>query len=529
MAASTDATNDAKEGGSERPLPGALTPRILVVDDEERIRRGCEAVLTKEGYEVTLAEDGESGLALMQEQRYDVALLDLMMPSLSGLEVLAQVRKSRPDLVVIVITGYATIEHSIESMKKGAFDFIPKPFTPDQLRVVVAKALEHTRALQDIATEQSRMRVLINRLSDGVLATDINKQVALCNPAFRRLLSYDGPAPLGCQLDELAPPEPLRRLIDEALALTPPDFLELTAEIHLPPAEAARTAAPPGEGAPHAETESEDEGDASEEPGRILAVRCVPFRDRPDRNIGTITVLQDVTAHKKLEQQKSDFVSMVAHEIRSPMSSVLMQLNALRDGLAGELTEKQLEITGRASARIQSLVDLASELLDLSRIEAGLIAQGRERLDPAERIREQVEHHRNLAEAKSITLQAPLPEELPPILFNRQSFDEVLSNLITNAIKYTPEGGTVEVSARPEGSELRLAVRDTGFGLSPEDQAQIFHRFYRVKNAQTRFITGTGLGLPIVKQILEAHHARIQVDSTEGEGSTFIVHVPTEP
>jgi signal transduction histidine kinase len=497
-----------------------------VVDDEERIRHGCEAVLTKEGYEVTLAADGEAGLALMQEQHYDVALLDLMMPSLSGLEVLAEVRESRPDLVVIVITGYATIEHSIESMKKGAFDFIPKPFTPDQLRVVVAKALEHTRALQDIATEQSRMRVLINRLSDGVLATDINKQVALCNPAFRRLLNYDGPAPLGCQLDELAPPEPLRRLIDESLAITPPDFSELTTEIHLPLAEAG---VPPGKETAPAETGDEGPTKDPEEPERILAVRCVPFRDRPDRNIGTITVLQDVTAHKKLEQQKSDFVSMVAHEIRSPMSSVLMQLNALRDGLAGELTEKQLEITGRASARIQSLVDLASELLDLSRIEAGLIAQGREQLDPAERIREQVEHHRNLAEAKSITLQAALPEALPPILFNRQSFDEVLSNLITNAIKYTPEGGTVEVSARPEGSELRLAVRDTGFGLSPEDQAQIFRRFYRVKNAQTRFITGTGLGLPIVKQILAAHDARIHVESTEGEGSTFIVHLPTEP
>jgi DNA-binding NtrC family response regulator len=107
-------------------------PSILVVDDEERVREGCRKVLAREGYEVSIAESGESGLKMIERQHYDIILLDLMMPSLSGFDVLAHVKALHPDSLVIVISGYATLENSIEAMKRGAFDFIPKPFSPDQ-------------------------------------------------------------------------------------------------------------------------------------------------------------------------------------------------------------------------------------------------------------------------------------------------------------------------------------------------------------------------------------------------------------
>ena len=135
-----------------------IVPRILVVDDEERIRDACTMVLEEEGYELATADSGELGLKMIQEHHFDVILLDLMMPNLSGLEVLPQIKDQHPDTAVIVITGYATVEHSIEAMKKGAFDFIPKPFTPDQLRTIVAKSIKYTRALQDIQDSKSRLR-----------------------------------------------------------------------------------------------------------------------------------------------------------------------------------------------------------------------------------------------------------------------------------------------------------------------------------------------------------------------------------
>ena len=167
-------------------------PRILVIDDEKRIREGCSKVLTKENCLVDVAENGEIGLKMLAEKHYDIILIDLMMPGIHGMEVLAKVREEHPDSVGIVITGFATLEHSIEAMKKGAFDFIPKPFTPDQLRVVVGKAVKMTRTLQDIATEKTRLKTIVNYLAGGVLVTDKTKNIILYNPSLLRMLGYEG-------------------------------------------------------------------------------------------------------------------------------------------------------------------------------------------------------------------------------------------------------------------------------------------------------------------------------------------------
>lgn len=485
---------------SHTDTPRAYVPRILVVDDEQRIRQACQLVLQKEGYYVAEADNGQRGLEMIGAEHFDIVLLDLMMPILSGFDVLANIKDQHPDTVVIVITGYSTLDHSVAAMKQGAFDFVPKPFTPNQLRAVVSKAIHHTRALTDIATEKSRMRVLINRLADGVMATDDHKRVVLCNPAFRRLIGFAGIYHSGVDAAEIVQSQPLLDLLNRALGMDSEQFVELTAELNV--------------------------GNPDGEEGQVLAARCFPFRDRQGLNLGTITVLHDITAAKRLDQHKSDFVSMVAHEIRAPMSSVLMQLNVLLDGLAGDLTDKQTQVLERATTRIRSLVDLSSELLDLTKIESGLIAQEREQVDVLAVIQGQMELHGALADSRSITLGADLPQTLPPVVFHRQSFDEILSNLISNAIKYTPDGGRVTIAVRVAGDELCIEVRDTGFGIADEDQPQVFRRFYRVKNADTRYITGTGLGLPIVQQILEAHHGRIHLDSTLGQGSTFTVHIP---
>ncbi|RPJ82272.1 MAG: response regulator, partial [Deltaproteobacteria bacterium] len=135
--------------------------KILVIDDEKRIRDVTYRMLTQEGFEVAVAENGEAGMKMIEQNHFDIILLDLMMPGISGLEVLPYLKSNHPYSVVIVITGYATLEHSIEAMKKGAFDFIPKPFEPKDLRIVIAKAVEFISTLQDIANEKSRMGVLV--------------------------------------------------------------------------------------------------------------------------------------------------------------------------------------------------------------------------------------------------------------------------------------------------------------------------------------------------------------------------------
>lgn len=470
-------------------------PRVLVVDDEKRIRDACNTMLTHEGFDVALAATGDEGLAKIQAEHFDIVLLDLMMPGISGFDALERVKSLHPDTAIIVITGYATLEHTIEAMKKGAFDFIPKPFSPQDLRVVIKKALEFIRTLQDITNEKSRMRVLINHLDGGVMAADVEKKVALANPAFLRMMGYDGDEVAGRAVTELIQNETLLDMIDQALNMPGDEFTELNNEIELR--------------------------------DRVLGARCVPFRDRLGRTLGAITVLHDITDTKKMDQLKSEFVSMVAHEIRSPMNSVLMQLKVMLDGLAGDVTTKQNEILTRASDRIKALVAMSTELLDLARIESGLITQEKEKLNLAPMLADQVNFHQPKADEKHIKLVLRLPEpDLPPVLANPTNMEEVLVNLITNAIKYSPENTTVVVEAKADGEYLRISVADQGFGLSPEDQERIFDRFYRVKNEQTRYITGTGLGLPIVKSIVEAHNGQIRIESEPGQGTTFHVLLP---
>jgi len=196
------------------------------------------------------------------------------------------------------------------------------------------------------------------------------------------------------------------------------------------------------------------------------------------------------------------------------------------DGLAGDVADKQYDMLTRALAKIQALGDLSTELLDLAKIESGLITQEREKVNMSELLTEQVAFYQEVAGGKKSRLLLEVLPDLPPVLVNRQNMDEVISNLISNAISYTPEGGEITVSASVENNYLCIRVKDNGIGICEDDLDRIFDRFYRVKDEKTRYITGTGLGLPIVKSIVEAHNGRLNVESEPEKGSTFFVYIP---
>jgi two-component system phosphate regulon sensor histidine kinase PhoR len=479
-------------------LHKAENAKILVVDDEPRIRDACKMVLGEEGFEVALAEDGDQGVAMIQNEHFDIILVDLMMPGLSGIEVLSYVRDKHPHTVVIVITGYATLEHSIEAMKKGAFDFIPKPFTPEQLRTVVGKALTYNRALQDIADSNSRLKTLVNSLTDGVMALDRDGRVVLANPAFLHMIDYHGASVIGSTIEALPVGETLQNMVRQTMTSDRDNLSEIAEELSWP----------------------------EEESKRIFRVKCTPFRGRTGINIGTIVVLNDITALKELDQMKSDFVSLVCHEVRSPMNSLLMQIQVILDGLAGELTEKQTQILNRVSGKMLGLTEMVSELLDLSRIESGLITGEKESLDFNSLLLDQIELHTPGAAEKSISIQAAIEADLPAVMASRRGMEEVITNLVTNAIKYSPEKSTINVVAAKENEYLRVSVEDNGYGIPEEDLERIFDRFYRVKDENTRTQQGTGLGLSLIKSIIESHHGRVGVTSTLGAGAAFTFLIP---
>jgi PAS domain S-box-containing protein len=494
-------------------MPGQT--HILVIDDEQIMRDGCTRILSKDGWAVICAENGKQGLDEIQAspEKIDVVLLDLMMPGMSGMEVLDQVHTIDPNLLVIVITGYATVESAVEAMKKGAYDFIPKPFTPDQLRIIVRRALERNalqkeaeflrkereKSLRDIATEKSKIKTIINCMGDGVLVCDRDSCIVLSNPAASRMLKMPENSLLGKFLPQCELHPELSKVIEESLQTKDMGYTSVSQELSI------------GES-----------GEIS------LRAHTAPVRNDLGEILGSVTVLQDISHLKELDKMKSEFIAMVTHELRAPIASVEQQLTVILNGMAGEVTAKQERLLSRAKERTNGLLTLIKDLLDLSKIEAGKMVQYKEPISLQEVIQKVVDLMRAEAEAKKIDLQFSPLSMAPLINADRNSMEGVFTNLISNAIKYTPEGGKVYVTLVEEGGFVKATVSDTGIGIKKEDTPRIFDRFYRVKTPETRQIIGTGLGLSIVKSIVDAHLGSISVESEEGGGTTFTVLLPKE-
>ena len=488
---------------------------ILVIDDDQTMREGCSRILSKSGWTVLTAEKGQNGLDEIRSHpgEIDVVLLDLMMPGVSGMEVLEQSLAMVPDLLVIVITGYATVESAVEAMKKGAYDFIPKPFTPDQLRMIVKRALEkrafqkeaeflrreRERSLRDVSTEKSKIKTIITSMGDGILVCDQDGVIVLTNPSANRMLRISEGDLLGKNPSEAGLPAALAATIENSLKMNDKPYTSISEEIA--PAESAEI---------------------------YLRAHTAPVQNDLGQIMGTVTVLQDISPLKELDKMKSEFIAMVAHELRTPIATVEQQLSAILNKTAGELTEQQQHLLSRAKERTEGLLVLIKDLLDLSKIEAGRMVQYKEPLPLQEAIEHAIDLVKTEAQRKQIELQSSYSPQAPLICADRNSMEEVFINLLSNAIKYTPERGKVSITLGEEHGFVKATVSDTGIGIKKEDLPRIFDKFYRVKSAETRQIIGTGLGLSIVKSIVDAHLGSISVESEAGKGTTFTLHFPKE-
>jgi two-component system phosphate regulon sensor histidine kinase PhoR len=481
--------------------------KILVVDDEKVVRDGCRRVLTGKGYGVLTAGNGQEGMDILARETVDIILLDLKMPVMSGEEVLEKTREMYPDVPVVIITGHGTIDTAVECMKKGAYDFITKPFQIEQFLITIKRAEENRRLAQrakqfeeenirnlyDLGLEKSRLRTIINCIANGVMVTNRNLEVVLHNPAFMRVLEVS---------KEVEGPTPVSRIItNEALVTT---LRQIQA----------------GES-------SKDEFISQEiRAGKnTLRAISVPALGPDDGVVGTVTVLEDITPFKQLDEMKADFVNMVAHELRSPLVSVRQQNSVLLEGLAGPLQEKQIEFLRRGVKKIDQLLELINELLDIARIEAGKHVQRQVPIDVGVVIEEVIALMEPRAKEEGLTLKYSF-ENLQPVQADPRGIQEIFNNLVTNAINYSPGGGEVVISAKGLGEYMEIKVEDTGVGIPTEELPKIFDKFYRVKHPKTRQVMGTGLGLAIVKGIVEAHHGTIDVESTPDKGTTFRILLP---
>jgi signal transduction histidine kinase len=484
--------------------------RILIVDDEPPIRTACAKILSEQGAWVETAEDGLAGLEKARAQEFDLALIDLKMPQMDGMQLLEHLNQLDPDLVKIVITGFATLDTAIEAVQKGAYDYLPKPFTPGEMRTRVRRGVEkrallreakrlreeRERNLLELTTEKSRTQTIIQCMGDGLLVTNRDRQVVLCNPAARRLLRIKRPLQGGEPLGNVAGCPEFLDLVEGTMTLK--EGQEMS----------SREIAPAFPSGP------------------VLMANCAPVKDEKGQIIGVVTVLRDITELKALDKAKSTFVSLVAHEVQAPLAAIEGYLDIILDGGAGENSEKTRKILDRCRERTGGLLALIQDLLAISRMQSGRIAREKEKLRLSDVLKEVVELMKGEALERGLEIAAEIPEDLPPISANREDLTRVFTNLMDNAIKYNPAGGRVFLRAKAVDAFLQVEVQDTGIGIPPEEKDKIFDEFYRVKNKDTKGIGGTGLGLSIAKKILEAHNGHLEVESQLHEGSTFRVLLP---
>ena len=354
------------------------TAKILIIDDEEIICAACTQILKEADYSIETALEGITGLKKIDEFKPDIVFLDLKMPGIGGMEVLERLREKDKSIVPIVITGYATIESAVESMKKGAFDFLPKPFTPAELRLITKRALEKRKA----TLEAERLRI-------------------------------------------------------------------------------------------------------------------------------------------EKERMRQNFVSLVSHELRTPLVAVIQYIEVLTGGIAGSMSDEQSKIIGRMKIRLNELLSLIDRWLRLSRIEELKFKEGFADFSLTELINEAAELIKPLAKEKGINLEIKTLSNHVLINGDKGMIKEVITNLLSNGIKYNHEGGKVELVLRQDEKFWIVDVHDTGIGIPEKEIAHVGEEFYRVKREGTA--AGSGLGLAIVKKIIDIHDGKLEIISKVDQGSTFSV------
>jgi two-component system sensor histidine kinase/response regulator len=356
---------------------------VVVIDDDEVMRLSCEQILAKVGYRVESFANGYDGIRRLQEVRFPLLVVDIKMPELNGFEVIRTVREADPDLAIVVITGYATIDTAVDAMKAGAYDFLPKPFTPGELRMIIARAFERSRLIK----EAQRLR-------------------------------------------------------------------------------------------------------------------------------------------REKEEIERRFITLVSHQLKSPLVAVKQYLDVMLFSAQGQLPEKAIQWVTRSQVRLGEMLTLIQDWLALSKIESGSYCDRAATSHLAPIVDDIVADQRQLPIAAGLTIVVAIPPDLPPVYGDRVSISMLVSNLVGNAVKYNRPGGSITVRAYSGERRITLEVTDTGVGIPQEYIPRLFQEFFRVKTEETRDIPGTGLGLVICKRIVTEIGGSIEVRSEENKGTTIVVRLP---
>jgi two-component system, OmpR family, phosphate regulon sensor histidine kinase PhoR len=342
-------------------------------------------------------------------------------------------------------------------------------------------AIENARLYATTIAERNKLETVLTRIQDGVIVVDADQRMVMANQAAQSAFNLPGQPVIGRQFKDVFSQAELLELVDSANK-------SLSNRVEI-----------------------------SVEDGRVFNAQMTPIPD-----VGLAITMHDITYLKKLDRIKSDFVSTVSHDLRSPLTAIMGYVELIER--AGAVNDLQRDFIRRVQVSVQNITTLVDDLLNLGRIEAGFDAR-KESINLGQLIYYSAEGFKKQLTDNGHHLQLELPNTFPPIFANPVQFRQMIDNLMDNAIKYTPPGGTITIHGTVEQNQIILQFHDSGIGIPALDLPYIFDKFYRASNVNGD-VTGTGLGLAIVKSIVESHDGRIWVDSTLGQGTTFTVVLP---
>jgi PAS domain S-box-containing protein len=485
---------------------------VLNVNDDAATRYLMSRILRHGGYRVEEAVNGEDALRLVFEQRPDVVLLDIKLPDLSGLEVCRRIKadpRSGKTCVLQTSATFASGDRKAEGLDSGADAYLAQPLEPVELLATIRALLRTRRAEEAERRAARRLERTFDAIQDAVLLVSKTGSVEQCNPAASRLF--------GKSVDELA----RANLGDLLSAYFKPELLTPLLQ---------------SSSLERREIEGQREG-------RYYRLSADPVNGEDRPVDGAVLILSDISDRKRLEEahrlraeelaeadrRKDEFLGMLAHELRNPLNAIsaantILSCNARSDS-------DQMRLYTIISRQTRNLARLVDDLLEVSRITRGKLQLRRQPLDFAALVQRVTQASQSVVDARKQTLRVSLPEKPLPMDGDDLRLEQVLSNLISNASKYSPPHSLIEVELSESGSEghsiAKLEVTDHGIGIPSDMLSKVFEPFVQGDQSLSRTLGGLGIGLTMVKNLVELHGGWVRAESAgSGLGAKFIIGLP---
>jgi signal transduction histidine kinase len=464
--------------------------RVWIVDDSPLDAERARRVLSG-AYEIETFCDGSTVLErLTSHAAPDVLVLDWVMPGISGLEVCRFLRSRAggdAQIGILLLTAHRAVEQIVEGLSAGANDYLAKPYENEELLARVTSQVRARELLERATLAEDSNRRLLEHAPDAMLAVNAHGLLTFVNQEAVRVFGLTREDLLGQPITELLPGLPKPAMWPKGDDSGP-----------LPDVErAGRTYSP--------------------------TIRLPPAQSSA---VATIS-LRDVTARRKAEARRLDFYSIIAHDLRSPLNTMSLRTQMILNGRHGVLSEGLLADIHKIDGNIRSLVVMINDFLEMARVEASPFTLESSSIDLAALLDAAMEASKPLLESRQLGWQrvVRIPSAECGVIGDAKRLGQVFANLIDNAIKFTPPDGTITTTIQVHGDSVEVAVADTGRGIPSQALPTLFERYTRGP-ASEGSVAGTGLGLMIVREIVEAHGGSVGVESEIGKGSRFWVRVP---